>query len=155
MKRTNYIVQAAFIAAIYAAMTIMFAPISYGQIQVRISESLTVLPMFTPAAIPGLFVGCILANIYGGGGLVDIVFGSLATLAAAYLSYKLPKKWLVPMPPVIVNGIVIGFILNYLYGVPLFITMGWVTLGQLIACYGLGYPLILTLDRYKDKVFKK
>ncbi|WP_129595841.1 QueT transporter family protein [Anaerophilus nitritogenes] len=155
MKKTNYIVQAAFIAAIYAALTILFAPISYGQIQVRISESLTILPMFTPAAIPGLFVGCILANIYGGGGLVDIIFGSLATLLAAYLSYKMPKKFLVPIPPVIVNGIVIGFVLRYLYGLPLLITMGWVTLGQLIACYGLGYPLILTLDKYKDKIFKR
>ncbi|QXM07156.1 QueT transporter family protein [Crassaminicella indica] len=154
MKKTNYLVQAALIGAIYAVLTIAFAPISYGQIQVRISEALTILPMFTPAAIPGLYVGCIVANIYGGGGMIDIVFGSLATLIAAFLSYKMPKKWLVPMPPVIVNGIIIGFILNYLYDLPLFITMGWVTLGQLIACYGLGYPLMLTLERYKDKIFK-
>ncbi|QZY54835.1 QueT transporter family protein [Crassaminicella profunda] len=154
MKKTNYLVQAALIGAIYAALTIVFAPISYGQIQVRISEALTILPMFTPAAIPGLFVGCVVANIYGGGGMIDIVFGSLASLLAAFLSYKMPRKWLVPMPPVIVNGIIIGFVLNYLYDLPLIITMGWVTLGQLIACYGLGYPLIVTLEKYKDKIFK-
>ncbi|KXG74365.1 QueT transporter family protein [Thermotalea metallivorans] len=154
MKKTNFLVQAALIGAIYAVMTIAFAPISYGQIQVRISEALTVLPAFTPAAIPGLFVGCIIANIYGGNGMVDIVFGSLATLLAAFLSYKMPKKWLVPLPPVIVNGIVVGFILNYLYQLPLFITMAWVALGQMIACYVLGYPLLLGLEKYKDRIFK-
>lgn len=154
MKKTNYLVQAALIGAIYVVFTVLFAPYSYGPIQVRISEALTVLPMFTPAAIPGLYVGCIVANIYGGGGMIDIVFGSLATLIAAYLSYKMPKKWLVPMPPVIVNGIIVGFILNYIYDAPLLATMGWVTVGQLIACYGLGYPLIVTLEKYKNKIFK-
>ncbi|MFZ5969325.1 MAG: QueT transporter family protein [Bacillota bacterium] len=155
MKSTKFLVQAAIIGAIYAALTIILAPISYGQIQVRIAEALTVLPIFTPAAIPGLFVGCIIANIYGGGGMVDIVFGSLATLAAAVMSYKMPKRWLVPLPPVIVNGIVVGYILNYLYQLPLLATMGWVSLGQLIACYGLGYPLMMNLDKYKDKIFQK
>ena len=85
-KRTRFIVEAAILAAIYAVITIILAPISYGQIQVRISEALTILPYFTPAAIPGLFVGCIVSNIFGGGGLIDIVFGSLATLIAAILS---------------------------------------------------------------------
>ncbi|AOT70853.1 QueT transporter family protein [Geosporobacter ferrireducens] len=154
MKKTVFLVQAALIGAIYAVITIAFAPISYGEIQVRISEALTILPFFTPAAIPGLFVGCIVANIYGGGGPVDIVFGSLATLLAAFLSYKVPKKWMVPIPPIVVNGIVVGFILNYLYQVPLLAAMGWVTLGQTIACYGLGYPLIGLLERYRDKIFR-
>jgi uncharacterized membrane protein len=149
MKTTaRYIAQAAIIAAIYAAVTIAFAPISYGQVQVRISEALTVLPALTPAAILGLFIGCILANIYGGGGIIDIIFGSLATLLAAFLSYKMPKKWMVPIPPIIINGIVIGFVLNYLYGLPLFITMGWVALGELISCYALGYPLLLALSHH-------
>lgn len=145
--------QAAFIGAVYAVLTIALAPISYGQIQVRVAEALTVLPMFTPAAIPGLFVGCIVANIYGGGGLIDIVFGSLASLLAAFMSYKIRKKWLVPLPPVVINGIVVGLILHYLYQAPLLIAMGWVTLGQMIACYGLGYPLILMLEKYRDKIF--
>ena len=93
MKKTVFLMQASLIAAIYAAITIALAPISYGQIQVRVAEALTILPAFTPAAIPGLFVGCIVANLYGGGGIIDVVFGSLATLMAAYLSYKMPKKW--------------------------------------------------------------
>ncbi|WZL72913.1 QueT transporter family protein [Clostridiaceae bacterium 35-E11] len=153
MKKTNFLVQAAFIGAIYAVLTITLAPISYGQIQVRVAEALTVLPMFTPAAIPGLFVGCIVANIYGGGGIIDIVFGSSATLLAAFMSYKIGKKWLVPLPPVLINGIVVGLILHYLYQLPLLITMGWVTFGQMIACYGLGYPLILMLEKYRNKIF--
>lgn len=155
MKKTVFLVQAALIAAVYATVTIALAPISYGELQVRISEALTILPAFTPAAVPGLFVGCIVANIYGGGGIIDIVFGSLATLIAAYMSYKMPKKWLVPLPPVIVNGIVVGYILNYLYQAPLVLTMGWVTLGQTIACYGLGYPLMSVFDKYKVQIFSQ
>lgn len=155
MKKTNYLVQAALIGAIYVVLTIAFAPISYGQIQVRISEALTILPFFTPAAIPGLFVGCILANIYGGQGLIDIVFGSGATLLAAFLSYKMPRRTLVPIPPILVNAVVIGFILNYLYQLPLWASMGWVGLGQVVACYGLGYPLMLLLEKYRAILFKK
>ncbi len=151
----RFITQAAIIAALYAGLTVLFAPISYSQIQVRISEALTVLPALTPAAIPGLFVGCIVANIFGGGGPIDIVFGSLATLLAAIVSYKMPVRWLVPLPPVIINGVVIGFILNYLFGYPLLATMGWVTLGQAIACYGLGYPLLIQLSKLEERLFKK
>lgn len=154
MKKIIFLVQASLIAAVYATITIALLPISYGQIQVRVAEALTILPAFTPAAIPGLFVGCIVANLYGGGGIIDVVFGSLATLIAAYLSYKMPTKWLVPLPPVIVNGIIVGYILNYLYGLPLMITMGWVTMGQAIACYGFGYPLMKLLEKYKDRIFK-
>ncbi len=154
MKNVRFMVQAALIAAVYATLTVAFAPLSYGQIQVRFAEALTVLPFFTPAAIPGLAVGCLIANMFGGGGVIDMVFGSLATLAAAYLSYKMPKKWLVPIPPIVANGIVVGFILNYLYDLPLLITMGWVALGELIACYAIGYPLMLALEKYKDKIFR-
>lgn len=153
MTRTKYLTHAAITAAVYIVITVIFAPISYGQVQVRISEALTILPYFTPAAIPGLFVGCLLANIYGGAGLLDIVFGSLATLLAAFLSYKMPKKYLVPFPPVIVNAIVIGFVLFFAANLPLFITMAWVGLGQLIACYGIGYPLMVLLEKYDHKIF--
>jgi len=153
MNKNRYLVHAAFIAAVYAVLTIAFAPLSYGQIQVRFAEALTVLPYFTPAAIPGLFVGCIIANFFGSVGVLDVVFGSAATLIAAYLSRKMPVRWLVPLPPIVVNGIIIGFLLNYLYQLPLFITMGWVALGQLIACYAIGYPLLLILERYRDRIF--
>jgi uncharacterized membrane protein len=155
MKKTVFLMQASLIAAIYATITIALAPISYGQVQVRVAEILTILPAFTPAAIPGLFIGCIISNLYGGGGIIDIVFGSLATLVAALLTYKMPKRWLVPLPPVLVNGIAVGYILNYLYGLPLLITMGFVTIGQTLACYGLGYPFMLVLEKYKDKIFNR
>lgn len=152
-KKTKFLVQGAIIAALYATLTIALAPISYGQIQVRIAEALTILPLFTPAAIPGLFVGVIIANSYGGLGMVDIVFGSLATLSAAYLTSKMPKKWLAPLPPVLVNAVVVGFILNHVLGLPLLITMLWVGAGQLLACYGIGYPLLLALEKHKEKIF--
>lgn len=159
MKNTKFLVQAGVIAAIYFALTVSFAPISYGMVQVRISESLTVLPFFTPAAIPGLFIGCLLANVYGGFGIIDIVFGSLATLIAAYLSYKMPKKFLVPLPPVIVNAVIVGIILYYTAfpsidsRSPLIILMAWVGLGQLIACYGIGYPLTIIIEKYFKRIF--
>lgn len=156
MKSTKFIVQAAIIGALYAALTILLAPISYGQIQVRVAEALTILPVFTPAAIPGLFIGCIVANLYGGFGAVDIVFGSLATLFAAYLTYKVSKRFLalVPLPPVIINAVVVGFILYYAAHMPLVITILWVGLGEAIACYGIGYPLMLILERYKARIFR-
>ena len=96
--KTKYVIQAAIIAAIYALVTLLLAPISYGPIQIRISEALTVLPALTPAGIPGLFIGCLLANILGGAAVPDIVFGSLATLAAAAVSYRLKDRHaLVPL----------------------------------------------------------
>ncbi len=155
MRTTRYIAEAALIAAMYAVLTIAFAPISYGQVQLRVSEVLTVLPFFTPAAVPGLFVGCVVANIYGGQGPIDIIFGSLATLIAAYLTYKAPKRWLAPLPPVIVNGVIIGFVLYYVTQAPLFITMGWVALGEAIACYALGYPLLTLLDKSRRRIFDR
>lgn len=154
MNKNTFLVHGAFIAALYAVLTIAFAPLSYGQIQVRFAEALTILPFFTPAAIPGLFVGCIVANFISPSGMLDVIFGSAATLIAAYLSYKMPAKWMVPLPPVIINGIMIGYLLNYLYQLPLFVTMGWVSLGQLISCYLIGYPLLLLLEKYREKVFR-
>lgn len=155
MKRVRFIVEVGLIAAMYAALTMLFAPISYGQIQVRISEALTILPFFTPAAIPGLAIGCLFSNFLSGFGIIDIIFGTLATLIAAVLTYYMPKKWLAPLPPVIVNGIIVGFVLNYVADLPLFITMLWVGFGELIACYLLGYPLLLSLEKNKDRIFKK
>jgi len=137
------------IGAVYAIITILFAPISYGMVQVRISEMLLVLPYFTPAAIPGLFVGTVIANLYGGLGILDVVFGSLATLLSAYLVSKTGNKYLVPLPPVIVNAIVVGLVLHYVLNLPLYLTILWVGAGQVIACYGLGLPLLLLLEKRK------
>ncbi len=148
---TKRILQGAIIAAIYAVLTILLAPISYGPMQVRVSEALTILPALTPAGIPGLFVGCLVSNILGPYGIVDVVVGSAASLLAAIASYRLKEKpLLVPLPPVVFNGVLIGGMLHFAYGVPnLPACMAWVALGQLIACYGLGYPLLKLLKRYE------
>ncbi|MEG0291744.1 MAG: QueT transporter family protein [Anaerovoracaceae bacterium] len=152
--KTNvkYIVQAGIIAAIYAVLTIILAPISYGPMQVRVSEALTILPVFTSASIPGLFVGCVIANVFGGNGVIDVVFGSLATVVAAFITYKLRNKpLLAPLAPVVLNGGVVGSVLYFAYGVPmsLFACMGWVAIGELIACYAIGYPLMKLLGKYE------
>lgn len=154
MKKTStqYITQAALIAAVYAAVTLALAPISYANIQLRVAEALTVLPAVFPSAIPGLFIGCILANTLGpGAGMLDIIFGSLATLIAAWLSYKLRKyTYLVPLPPVIVNALIIGAVLSKAYSLPLVLTMLQVGAGQLLACYALGLPLLLLVKKIKS-----
>jgi len=150
--KTKYLIQAAVIAAVYAVVTILFAPISYGPVQVRVSEALTVLPYFTPAAIPGLFIGCLAANAFSPMGAADLVCGSLASLSAAWLSYKLRKTpLLVPAPPVIINGVVIGAMIYYVYGVaaPLILCMAWVAAGQVAACYILGYPFLCFMRKHK------
>jgi uncharacterized membrane protein len=157
-KRTTsyirYMVEAAVIAAMYAALTILI-PGGSGQIQVRVSEALTVLAFFTPAAIPGLFVGCLAANLFVGAGIYDIVFGSLATLIAAILTSKMPSKKLAPLPPVVMNAVVVAFVLKLSINAPILITMGFVGLGELIACYGLGYPLMLFLEKQGSRIFGK
>ena len=146
----NYWTRAAMIGALYAGLTILLAPISYGMIQVRVAEMLMVLPYFTPAAVPGLFVGCFIANLYGGYGLLDIIFGSLATLISAVLVSRIKKRYFVPLPPVLINAIIVGFILHLVLDIPFYLTAAWVGLGQLVACYGLGLPLLLILDKQRQ-----
>jgi len=155
LNPTRKITQGAIIAAAYAALCLAAAPISYGPVQFRIAEALCVLPYFTPVAIPGLFVGCVLANIIGGFGLYDIIFGSLATLLAAFCSYKLRKyKWLVPLPAVIVNAVVVGLMLSLIFAQgSVFYCIAYVGLGQAVTCYLLGMPLLMILENYK-KIFR-
>ncbi len=144
-KNVRFIVNAGLIAAIYVVLVLVFSFSSFGPIQFRVAEALTILPFFTPAAIPGLFIGCVIANLLGGAIIWDTIFGSLATLIAAFMSYKLRKNaWLVPVPPIVVNSIVVGLLLKYAYGIPdgLFLLMGSVFLGQLVAVYGLGMVLL-------------
>lgn len=106
-KRIRYMVKAGVIAAIYIVLTLVLGESSFGPIQFRISEALTILPFFEPAAIPGLFVGCFFSNIFGGFGFVDIFFGSLTTLLAAYLTSKMPNKYIATIPPIILNALII------------------------------------------------
>lgn len=151
-KKVLFIVQSSVIAALYAALTLAFIPISFGHniFQFRISEALTVLPALLPSAIPGLFVGCMVSNLIAGFGPIDIIFGSFATLAAAIVSRSLRhKSWLVPMPPVVFNALIVGGYLKYLYfpEIPLLASIGWVALGQFLACYLLGLPLLRLLEK--------
>ena len=140
------------IAAIYVVLNIIFASISYGPIQIRIAESLTVLPFIDPSAIIGLFVGCILANILGPVGMVDIIGGSLCTLVAAYLTYKLKNPKLAPLPPVLINAFGVSIYLHLLFDLPYWITVLYIGMGEIIACYILGYPLLILLIKNKKRL---
>ena len=158
-KRTLYIVQAALIAAIYVVLTLVFKPISFDFIQVRIAEALTILPMFIPAAVPGLFLGCLIANFFGGAVLWDVIFGSLATLVGAFFSYKLKEnRWLVPVPPIVANVIVVPLVLKYAYGiseVPLLLMMVYIFVGEFVSCFILGELLASVLIKNHFSFFKE
>ena len=149
-KSTLFLVQAALIAAVYVVLTLVFAPFSYGEIQVRISEALTILPYFTPAAIPGLFVGCILANLLGGAIPLDIAFGSIATLIGAVFT-----KWLAPVPPIVANAVLVPFVLRYGYGtnLPIPLMMLTVGAGEVVSCGIFGMVLLTALSKYKNTLF--
>jgi len=156
-QRVLFTVQAAAIAAIYVVLTIVFAPLSFGEVQIRFAEALTILPFFTPAAIPGLFIGCLLGNFMGGAILPDIIFGSIATLIGACGSYALRKhKYLITLPPIAANTIIVPFILQYGYGIniPIPFMMLTVGLGEIISCGVLGTILLPALDKYKYILFK-
>ncbi|HIT90508.1 MAG TPA: QueT transporter family protein [Candidatus Merdenecus merdavium] len=156
-NKVLFMIQAALIAAIYVVLTMMVGSFGSGQIQLRISEALTVLPYFTPAAIPGLFIGCLIANTLAGNILIDIVFGSLATLAAALLSYSLRKhKYLVCVPPIVINMIVVPFVLHYGYQIPLPIPFLMLTIGigQVLSCGVLGNILLKALEMSRKHIFQ-
>lgn len=157
-KNVTFLTQAAMIAAIYVVLTYVFAPFSFGEVQIRIAEALTILPVFTPAAIPGLFVGCIIGNILGGAILPDIIFGSIATLIGAVFTYQLRNKncFLAPLPPIAANTIIVPFVLYYGYGVNLPIPFMMLTVGagEVVGCGVLGLVLYTALKRYRNVIFK-
>ena len=173
------LVQAAMIAAIYVVLTLLansFGLANYA-IQVRFSEALTILPFFTLAAVPGLFIGCILSNILTGCLPLDIVFGSLATLFGALGTYFIGRmsrkamdaaattkpqrgfsvyKLLSPFPPIISNTLIIPYVLSYVYqfdgSIPYFmLTVG---IGEVISCGILGMVLFFSLERYENILFR-
>ena len=151
----RFIAEAGIIAAVYFALTMAVAPLSFGQLQLRISEALCVLPFFTLAAVPGLFVGCLLSNIFSFLGIFDIVFGSLATLAAAIITYFIKNKWLLPLPTVIINAFAVGAMLYFIAGLPFWESSLYVGAGEAIACYALGIPLFFVLNKHKDRLFAR
>lgn len=159
-RNTNFlrITYGAVIAAIYVVLTVLFAPISFGPMQVRIAEMLMILPLFTPAAVPGLFIGCIIANMLGGAIALDVIFGSLATLIGAWGGYLLRRnRWLVPIPPILSNALIVPFVLKYGYGfteIPLPLMMVYIAIGEIIGCYILGEILGGVLLRYRSVIFR-
>jgi uncharacterized membrane protein len=146
-KKILMITKGAAIAALYIALVLAFQPISYGPVQFRVAEGLTLLPVLWIEAIPGLFVGCLIANIFGGFGLWDIFLGSTATLVAAAISRYAPNLLLSAAAPVVVNGLVVGWYLSFITNTPFVLTAIYVAAGEAIACYALGIPLVKLLKR--------
>lgn len=162
-SNTQKITMGAAIAALYVVLTLIanaFGLANYA-IQVRFSEALTILPYFTPIAIPGLFVGCVLSNILTGAMPLDVIFGSLATLIGAIGTYYFAKKfekikWLAAVPPIVANTIVVPFVLAYVYkfegSIPYFmLTVG---IGEVISCGILGMILLKAIEKRKPAIFE-
>ena len=161
-NKALFITHAAAVAALYTVLTLTAGAfgLANGAIQLRISEALTVLPYFTPAAIPGLFIGCIVSNILTGAVVWDVIFGSLATLIGAVGTYFLGRKvsnWLSPVPPILANTLIIPFVLAYAYGaedgIPfLMLTVGT---GEVISCGVFGLILMKAIEPVQRMVFAK
>lgn len=163
-KTTVYLVQAAFIAAVYAALTYFLEPISFSSAQLRVSEALTLLPVLTPAAIPGLTIGCIIANLTSPYGIVDIICGSVATLLAALCTRAARNIRIKNVPvvsasfPVLFNSIIVGAEISLMstdgFSLPVFaVTALSVAAGEAIACFILGLLLNGALER--TKIFER
>ena len=158
-SKIRYITYAAIIAAVYAVLTMVTWQFSSLAIQVRVAESLCVLILYTPAAVPGMFVGCLIANLMSGT-WVDVIFGSLATLFSAVITKKISSfgKYLIPLPTILINTLTIPFVLYYGYGITamgsieskaacIAIMALSVFIGESISCYGIGIPLMKAFDR--------
>ncbi len=158
-EKTRFITQAAMIAALYVVLTLIANGLGLANyaIQVRFSEALTILPYFTPAAIPGLTAGCLISNLLTGCMPLDVAFGSLATLLGAIGTYALRKwKWAAPLPPIIANTLIVPFVLAYVYqfegSIPYFmVTVG---IGEIISCGILGMIFMGILNKYRNVIFK-
>ena len=156
--KTRYITQAALIAAAYTVLTLLAAgfDLASGAIQVRFSESLTILPFFTSAAIPGLAIGCLISNLITGCVLPDIIFGTLATLIGAVGTYALRgNRYLCAVPPIVSNALIIPFILSYAYHIPGSIPFFMLTVGagEFLSCMVLGQILLSALLKVRGRIF--
>lgn len=145
---TRSLCLSAVIAALYAALTLLLAPLSFGPLQLRLSEAMTLLPMILPQAIPGLFVGCLIANLYTGM-LTDIIFGSMATLIAAIGTYLLRKKPILAAAcPVVANGVIVGLVLALTSNLPIALIMAQVAIGE-IGAVAIGMVILCAMKRAK------
>ncbi|MCI9211147.1 MAG: QueT transporter family protein [Eubacterium sp.] len=158
-KKVLFITQASMIAALYVVLTLLANALGLANyaIQIRFSEALTILPFFTPSAIPGLTIGCLLSNLLTGCMPLDILFGSLATLLGAIGTYALRRfLWAAPIPPILANTLIVPFILAYVYqfdgSIPYFmLTVG---IGELLSCGVLGMVLLGILMKYRNVIFQ-
>ncbi len=156
-QSTRKLALSAAVAALYAVLSYFgnIFGLTYGPIQVRLSEALCVLPFLFPETTPGLFVGCLLANLLSPYGVADVVFGSLATLIAAVVTAKTKNRYLAPLPPVIANGVIIGALISWYelggfgrgFWTAFAVNGAWVALGEAVACYVLGGLLLQFLPR--------
>ena len=158
-SKVLFTAQAAMIAAIYVVLTVIGTSFAFGPVQVRLSEALTILPVFTPAAVPGVFLGCLISNVIAGALLPDIIFGSLATLIGAVFTWLLRNnsRYLAPLPPVTANALIVPFVLKYAYMEPLPIPFMMLTvgIGEIVSCGILGLLLHAALSRYQNIIFRK
>ena len=150
---TRDLTLAAVLAAVYAALTITLPVPQYGAVQIRFAEALTVLPFLFPAATPGLFVGCIIANLFSPF-VLDVVFGSMATLLACLWTSRMTSRWLAPLPPVLCNAVIVGAEIAWFeagfgpgFGAAYAFNALTVGLGELAACLILGQLLLSALPR--------
>ena len=154
-QSTGTLTRGAIIAALYAAITLLFAPISYGEIQFRLSEALTLLPVLLPEAVPALAIGCLLSNILGGAMIFDIIFGTLATLLAALCTRALRKNVLLASAmPVLFNGVIVGAVVHYCYApmVALPLCMLFVAVGEAASCMLVGPIVLRAVKRIPSKM---
>ena len=149
-RNIKYLTRAAMIAAVYAALTVALAPISFGAVQFRVAEALTVLPMCMAEAVPGLAIGCLVANIIGGATIMDIVFGTIATLLAAIVTRHFRNRNIIAMAsPVVFNSLIVGPVVYFCYVIAegafsagtLAFTCLTVGIGELAVVFSLGYAL--------------
>lgn len=159
-SRVSSVAVAGVIAGLYAAISLALYPFSFGVYQVRAAEALAVVPFLTPAAVPGLFIGCVVANIFGGMGWLDIVIGSLITLIAAgttrwifYWPLGPWRKWLAPAPAVLFNAFGVSVYLAPIIGVDYWFAVQMIGVGQLVSCYVIGMPLLLLLEKRQAVLF--
>ena len=164
MFTTRSIVRGGLIGGLYVVLTLIFQPISFGAIQFRIAEALTLLPILTVDAVSGLFVGCVIANLLGGGVWFDVALGSVATLLAALCTRKFrDKPFLGALFPAIFNGLIVGPVVYFAYvrapGDPvsvgtLLFNMATVAFGELVVCYVLGIPMFYGLKKLPENVLE-
>lgn len=159
-KRVMFVTYSAVIAALYVVLTMLSSMmgLSSGVIQVRFSEALTILPFFTPAAIPGLFIGCLISNLLSGSIVIDVIFGSLATLIGAVFTYLLRKvsPVIAPLPPIMANTIIIPFVLKFAYCFDDALWFMFITVfaGEFISCGVFGLILLFAIRKHSSEIFR-